>query len=424
MKHGIKPPRVLQVVTGTRHPLAQTMALCWAMFSGLGASHAGVPPKPPGVVVAHSPASTGVYLGSPSLAIQRGGDYVVSHDLFGPGSTSDTTRVYGSRDRGVTWRQRAEIKGAFWSSLFVHRGALFLLGTSHQDGDCVIRRSTDEGITWTQPKDATSGLLHADARYHCAPVPVVVHEGRVWRAMEDIMGPDGWGHNFRAFMMSAPVDSDLLDARNWTSSNRLGRDSAWLDGRFGGWLEGNAVVAPEGGVLNILRVDFRAAQEKAAIQRVSQDGKGLSFAPADGFVDLPGGCKKFTIRYDPKSQRYWALTNYVPDRHRDANPERTRNTLALICSKDLRQWIIRSIALYHPDPERHAFQYPDWQIDEDDLVVVSRTAYDDAEGGAHTGHDANYITFHRVARFRELTLQDSPREWRQVEPKSVVQPGP
>ena len=400
------------------------LALSWLGGLPAGASDAAVSPKPPGVVVAHSPASSRAYLGSPSLAILPGGDYVASHDLFGPGSTSDTTRVYGSRDRGATWKQRAELKGAFWSSLFVHRNALYLLGTSRQDGDCVIRRSADGGRTWTTPRDADSGLLLADARYHCAPVPVVVHAGRVWRAMEDVMGPGGWGANFRAFMMSAPVDADLLQATNWTCSRRLGRDPAWLEGRFGGWLEGNAVVAPDGGMVNVLRVDFRAGHEKAAIQRISRDGKELSFDPANGFVDLPGGCKKFTIRQDPASKRYWALANFVPDRHRQHNPERARNTLALLCSDDLRQWTVRSIVLYHPDPERHAFQYADWQFDGDDLIAMLRTAYDDAEGGAHNGHDANFVTFHRIAGFRELTLQDSASEWRKPEgaPKARLEP--
>ena len=391
---------------------------------GLGVAAVGEAPKPPGVVVAHSPASSRIYLGSPSLSILPGGDYVASHDLFGPGSTSDTTRVYGSRDRGATWLQQAEIKGAFWSSLFVHHGALYLMGTSRQEGDCVIRRSTDGGRTWTTPKDAGSGRLLADAKYHCAPVPVVVQGGRLWRAMEDIMGPGGWGHNFRAFMMSVPVEADLLEAKNWTCSNRLGRDPAWLEGRFGGWLEGNAVVAPDGGVVNVLRVDFRAGHENVAIQHVSQDEKGLAFDPTNGFVELPGGCKKFTIRQDPASKRYWALANFVPDRHRQHNPERARNTLALICSDDLRQWTVRSIVLYHPDPERHAFQYADWQFDGDDLVAVSRTAFDDAEGGAHNGHDANFITFHRIARFRELTLKDSPSEWRAIGAAVAVQLAP
>jgi hypothetical protein len=70
-------------------------------------------------------------------------------------------------------------------------------------------------------------------------------------------------------------------------------------------------------------------------------------------------------------------------------------------SKDLRKWKVSRTVLSHPDPERHAFQYVDWQFDGDDLVVASRTAFDDEEGGAHRTHDANYLTFHRVENFRK-----------------------
>jgi len=360
------------------------------------------PDRVPGVVIAHSPAVSQQYMGSPSIAILPGGDYVASHDLFGPGSTRDRTRVYRSRDRGASWSFVTEIAGQWWSTLFVHRGALYVIGTSRENGFTVIRRSTDQGRTWTEPADGKSGLLLGDGRYHCAPVPVVEHEGRLWRAMEDAMGPNGWGSHFNSFMMSAPAEADLLDVSNWTFSNRLGRNADWLGGRFGGWLEGNAVIAPDGGIVNILRADFRDPVEKAAVIRVSKDGRTASFDPATGFVDFPGGCKKFTIRRDPRDGAYWSLSNYVPANKRTANPERTRNTLALVRSTDLKTWEVRAIVLQHPDAATHGFQYADWLFDGDDIVAVVRTAFDDESGGAHNQHDANYITFHRLRDFRRL----------------------
>jgi hypothetical protein len=62
--------------------------------------------------------------------------------------------------------------------------------------------------------------------------------------------------------------------------------------------------------------------------------------------------------------------------------------------------------LHHPDRVKHAFQYPDWVIEGDDMLVASRTAFDDGEGGAHRAHDANYLTFHRFKNFRQLTMRD------------------
>ncbi|MFN7928413.1 MAG: hypothetical protein U0Y68_10785 [Blastocatellia bacterium] len=213
-----------------------------------------------------------------------------------------------------------------------------------------------------------------------------------------------WGERFRAFMMSAPVDADLLKASSWTSSNRLARDPAWLDGKFGGWLEGNAVVTPQGSIVDILRVDVKKDDnEKAAIVRISADGQQATFDEARDFIDFPGGSKKFTIRWDARTKSYWALANYVPAEHRHQDPSRTRNTLALIHSTDLRDWDVHAILLSHPDTAKHGFQYADWLFDGNDLIAVVRTAFDDAAGGAHNQHDANYLTFHRIQNFRSLT---------------------
>ena len=366
--------------------------------------------NPPGVVIDHLAAASGVYVGSPSIAVLPDGDYVASHDHFGPKSTEHTsalTAVFRSSDRGTSWRKIAEVQGQFWSTLFVHRGVLYLLGTDKHHGNAIIRRSIDGGTTWTTPRDAKSGLLRDDGQYHCAPMPVVEHAGRLWRGMERRNPPVGWGITYCAGMLSAPVDADLLDASNWTFSNFLPSNQSWLGGTFGGWLEGNAVVTRDGRIVDVLRVDS-GYPEKAAIVQVSADGRTLSFDPRTGLVDFPGGAKKFAIRHDPKSDLYWSLATIVPPKHLGkGRPGGVRNTLALTCSPDLVHWTVRCILLYHPDTARHGFQYVDWLFDGDDLLAACRTAYDDGQGGAHNNHDANFLTFHRIAHFREKTLADS-----------------
>src|SRR5437764_1245935 len=42
--------------------------------------------KVPGRIISHSAASSGLYIGSPSIAVLTNGDYVASHDFFGPNS--------------------------------------------------------------------------------------------------------------------------------------------------------------------------------------------------------------------------------------------------------------------------------------------------------------------------------------------------
>jgi len=361
-------------------------------------------PPPPGTIIHHSPASSGLYIGSPSLCIAPNGDYLASHDLFGPKSKEHELargRLYRSTDQGKSWSHVRDFDGFFWTGLFTRGDSVFLLGTDKHHGKVVIRKSADSGRTWTDP------AVIADGQWHTAPMPVIEHGGRVWRAIEDAHTSNKWGERYRALMMSAPADADLLDPAGWTFSNPLARDTTWLDGDFAAWLEGNAVADPAGGLVNILRVDTSKLPEKAAILRISKDGTTATFDPAGGFIDFPGGSKKFTIRKDPAGPGYWSLATLIPDTLQPhGRPASIRNTLALVHSKDLLNWEIRSILLHHPDTVKHGFQYVDWQFEGDDLIAACRTAWDDAEGGARNNHDANFLTFHRWPKFREMTRED------------------
>lgn len=362
---------------------------------------------PPGIVIHHSPPSSGKFIGSPSLCILPDGDYLVSHDLFGPKSGEHKLAegiIHRSNDRGATWKPVAELKGFFWQGLFVHRGAVYAMGVDKHHGNLVIRRSEDDGSTWSEPTDAAHGLI-AVGEWHTAPVPVIEHQGRLWRAVEDAMNGKQWGERYRVRMASAPADADLLDGNRWTISNPLPRDSSWLGGRFKAWLEGNAVAGPDGKMWDIARVDTPDLPEKAALVEISTDGKTTSFDPERGFIDFPGGAKKFTIRKDPAGKGYWTVASITGKRESilKTSPAGIRNTLALLHSVDLRKWETRSILLHHPDVARHGFQYVDWQFDETDLIAACRTAWEDNDGGARNNHDANFLTFHRWKDFRNRT---------------------
>jgi hypothetical protein len=380
-------------------------ALVLAVFVAASGALAAEPAVP-GVVIAHSPASTGVYIGSAGIARLADGTYLAKHDEFGPKSTeyeSAITRVYRSQDSGRSWNEIAKIDGLFWSSIFEHRGAAYMIGTHHHHGTLVVYKSTDGGTSWSTPNDSKSGLIRA-GRFHTAPVPVVIHKGRLWRAVEDGDGPDGWGQMYRPRVMWIAVDGDLLDADQWTLTNPIERDGAWLGGTFWCVLEGNVVVDRDGIVRNILRSDH---PDLLAVATVSADGTSQAIDPEFDRTRLPGANKKVLIRWDEPSQQYFALANpaipAVADKKASGH---VRNTLALFSSPDLREWTMRCVLLHHPDREKHAFQYPDWLVEGDDLLVASRTAFDDEQGGAVRGHDANYLTFHRFANFRTLTMAD------------------
>ena len=270
----------------------------------------------PGTVINYTPAATGAYNGCPSLAILPDGDYLASHSHFGPGTSNSETFVYRSRDRGASWQRIAHLHGQIWSKLFVHDAAVYLLGTDHCDrsggrlnGRIVIRRSRD-GVEWTEPRDSASGLLADEDGYHTAPVSVVVHGGRIWKAME--FAPEPERKTWKTFVMSAPADADLLDRSQWTFSEMY--QHLWSDSQ---WIEGNVVVTPRGDLVNVLRLNrdksfilndgpHYGGDERAAVVHVSADGTRLSHEPrrrqrafhrrghqvhhrpGSGFVDLPG----------------------------------------------------------------------------------------------------------------------------------------
>lgn len=362
--------------------------------------------KVPGIIVDYIPATTNIYIGSPSICILPNGDYIASHDHFGPGSTEHQralSAVFRSADKGRSWQKISEINGQFWSNLFVHNGLLYIMGTWKHHGNLIIRRSSDGGFTWTEPDDSRTGLLR-EGEYHTAPMPMVIHNGRIWRAVENAKSyTTAWGIRYGATMFSAPVGSDLLDATSWKNSNSLAYDSAYLAGRFRGWLEGNAVVTPEGKIVNMLRVaTTESGRDLAAIVDISDDGLKASFNPENGFIDFAGGARKFSVRYDNKSGRYWTICNMISEGFEDLNAGSVRNTLVIKSSPDLRQWTVHSILLQHPDVKKHGFQYVDWQFDGKDIIYLSRTAYDDESGGANNYHDANYLTFHRIKNYRKL----------------------
>jgi len=391
------------------------------------ASLAAAPPqKVPGVVIDHSPAASGRYIGSPSIVILPDGNYLASHDFFGPKTSSNTcatTAVFLSTNRGKSWHKRATVKCSFWPDLFVHRGAVYLMGATHKNGRIVIRRSRDDGKTWTVPDTTRTGLLTPEGHWHTAPVPVVEHAGRLWRAFENVDIHLPWGPHFRPGMLSVPENADLLVAANWTFSNFLPHSAGWLDGGFRGWLEGNAVVAPDGSMVDFLRVARWHLPEWAAIVHISADGRKASFNPATGFIKFRGGSTKFTIRRDPEKGGYWMLANIATRQSSMADgssifsirPGGIRNTLALVYGRDLCDWEVRAIILHHPDVSYHGFQYVDWQFDGKDMVAVSRTGYDDGMGGPHDAADANYMTFYRIKNFRTLKMA-SPASADQPEP--------
>lgn len=353
----------------------------------------------------------GRFIGSPTLTILPNGHYLAAHDLFRNGGAETpagrgTSKVFRSTDQGRTWRKVSEVHGAFWSTVFAHRGAVYLWGRIAASGAAVIRRSTDEGATWTDPVDAASGLL-APSGGGSTPNPPVVFGGRLWIAT----GTRVW---------SAPEAADLLQASSWTVSAGPPTDPSYLNGQFTAWSEGQVVASPATGVLVLPKIRDRP---NTALLRYSDPSRRPQFDPAQDFVRLPGAEKKFGVRYDPVSGRFWALTNPVLRRHQSqanvpwsiwrfwrqpVTPALVRNAAAIYSSADLRTWEFEQVFLYSSDVDHVGFQYLNFDFEGNDLVVVARTAYNVGFWKTPRAHDSNLLTFHRVHDFRTRPANQYP----------------
>lgn len=370
------------------------MRFVFVLLAVMGMEAAG----PPGVVVDQQAPETRQYVGSPSILVLGRGELLATHDLFGPGSgqrTSAESRVFLSKDSGRTWAKVASFKEQFWSNLFEHRGRIYLMGTSYEYGRIVIRESKDRGRTWSE-----ANYLTQDTGYHTAPMQVVKRGGRIWRSFE--WHPEGpWGR-FEVFVMSAQEKANLLDAKSWTRTPRLRFPEGLPTEQGMHWLETNLVERPDGKLGALLRV---ANVERAAVLDVDEVAavRGQAALRFTKTIPWPGGAKKFLIRYDKKTQRYWMLANPARAQFEKTakDPASVRNTLALYSSADLETWKEERVVVEHGDPEKHGFQYPDWQFDGKDIVAAVRTAWV-AEGSVPPrAHDANFLTFHRIENFRK-----------------------
>lgn len=369
----------------------------------------GDTPQLPGIVITRSLEPKKMLITNPSITILPDGDYLAAcTGAYRVTGTTAGVSFFLSSDKGLSWKAQSINNGAMsYQNLFVHNGTLYLMGTSGVQSDVIIRKSTDKGVTWTYPTNETDGIL-LTGQYHSAPVPVVVSAGRIWRAFETNVE----GENKTAFVMSAPVNADLMKATSWTCTNALSYNTSWITGdgkSFKQWLEGNAVVDKNGNIVNILRVDEEKYGGVAAITKVTGTTQ-LSFNPSTDIINFPGGGKKFTIRYDELTNKYWTLSNAEFDEDRTKTQAGIysagthcgllRNRLVLMSSPDLRNWTIKDTLISRDNPFLNGFQYLDWQFDGNDIIAVSRTAFQDERGLPIRQHDANYLLFHRFANFR------------------------
>lgn len=401
------------------------------------------------VVVVKSPDPARIYCFTPGIARLRTGRLVATMDFGGPGlpPSQPRGRVFTSDDGGRVWT----LRGSFpflHARPFEAGDSLYILG---HDGDLMILRSDDGGITWSPPARLTEGQT-----WHGSAGNVLEHRGYVYLVMERRMSrlirvwPVG---ELAPILLRGHARADLTHRTNWTFASELsfaqtipnlaldpavdffgipffaapypfgtlpafGRPCAPI-----GWLEGNVVRFndpdhlwhdPADRTFHLWLRAHTGHAGYAAIARVVEGADGslntqLATVPSGRrmlFVPCPGGHLRFHVLYDEPTKLFWLLSSQSTDSMCHPNrlpperfnlPNNERHRLQLHFSRNMFDWCFAGLVATGTTP-REARSYAAMAIDGNDLVILARSG----DARAASAHDTNLITFHRVARFRDL----------------------
>lgn len=402
------------------------------------------------VLVAKSPDAKNMPLYSPSILRLKSGRLVISYtEARKKENTDDTFQVIlTSDDGGKTWTKRAESTG-LQGRIFEANGSLYYIATG---AGLPISRSNDDGMTWSTPVNLTG----KDKSWQQTAANVWYANGNVYLVME-LRGRkiEAWGAAEKApVLMRAKLGDDLTKPESWTYSSTLMfadiipgfRENEPDIDYFGipfykqtyptrsrispgrsfspmGWAEANVVQIldpdnywydPAGKTFHIFLRALTGMTNYGAMCKVVENDDGtmttsLETAPSGKkvlFVPMPGGQMRFHVLYDEKTKLYWLLSSQTTDsmtRAEKLPPERhdlafgERNRLVLHFSKNMIDWCFAGVVAIGDSP-KESRHYAAMDFDGDDLVILSRSGDKDA----HSAHEGNMITFHRVKNFRDL----------------------
>lgn len=326
-----------------------------------------------------------IFISDPEIVVLPNGNYIASHALAGVlsgSATSGKTTIFRSTDKGATWTSLGTLSGILRGSLFCHNGAIYLLGSNHDDtgSTAVLMKSTDNGSSWSSLPFTTAGVG--------TPNNPVVWSNRIWSAGSTAI-------------YSVSTNNDLMNTNSWERKTGFPTATAdWITGASPVITEGQVVASPDLGVFILPKVKQYAL---TALSRVDS-GRSVRFDPVNNFVALPGGEKKFGAAYDAGSGKFFVLSNPLLQDGYDSglDYDMIRNTAAVLSSRDLLNWKVEKIFLYSPDVERDGFGYLNFDFDGTNMAVIARTAFPVGSNDPERGHDSNLLTFHRLNDFRNL----------------------
>jgi len=358
-------------------------------------------------------AFSGRYLGSPNIIRLENGTYIASHDMFGGTGHGCYCQFFVSKNYGESWSYISSIDKLTWGNMFTIGDKIYILGVSgspetsdDNTGDLVIHCSDNDCVSWNK---ATVIAKHTkEYSLRCSPTAFAEYNGRLWFYINNLCSTDKAG--FQTAVASVPVDSDLMDEKNWTVTPFLKFDPNWEGAVGEPWgpcmfEEGNILLNREGELVMLLRYNSHrydipeadGTKIKVIMLKVNTENPAAPLA-FKKIIPFNGTFSKFYIRYDEQTDLYYAMLNRMT-----TNKIWQRNVLSLFSSYDLEHWNVERDLInledleWHEDNWHAGLQYPTWFIEGNDIIAAVRTAMNNAG----SFHNANAITYHRFKNFRD-----------------------
>lgn len=330
------------------------------------------------------PGELNTTVANPNLMVMSNGNYLAM--ISGVVSTNGEASLWRSVNKGLNWTEVASGFQVNKYSFFELQGSIYLLGMDTSGaGETRIYKSRDNGATWTTSVFAGYGGQDA-------PSEVDIANGRVWKAAFSGVGPGFY---------SAPTNANLMLESSWTLSVAAYGTVTLANGqKFSPGDEVSLIKSKEGILYNLGRDQVYRPEDGwqdgiTTLQPNLNDLTKTTWDPNYAGPRLPGnGNGKCTARYDPVSEKYWALTS--GQLRGRLNLYSASSAGGRIGDFEFRGTILAGNSSYQ------GFNYPFMQFDGNDIIFSLRTAWDTHRGRASRWHDGNIFTFHRVKDFRTL----------------------
>lgn len=322
---------------------------------------------------------SGRYLCSPSLARTKSGRLIAGMDVYGPQMAQNLTLLFYSDDEGEHWHYLCDLYPFYWGSLFVQEDKLYILGLNTEYGNLQIALSEDEGESWSAPTTLFYGanVLCPYGGMHRGPMHLTENNGRLFGACE--YGSWASGSHIPA-VFSIDKNADPMLPENWVLSEFLPFGGEWKKAtgeKQGDTMEGNILRAPDGHLYNYLRWK---CGEILRLQ-INEDDPEAPLIFSD-IIKAPVSNSMFRIFSYRDKWLMVANDPVVPNR---------RNLLSLFESDNLLSFRkVRDLIDYsYMDAQKHGFQYPTFLLEENTLLLVIRSAFNQAD----TYHNSNCMLF-------------------------------